>query len=75
VRRCERNHSADTKVSEERGGGRRSPKCQSREPSLATHDEDHGEAGFSPAAHGCPWWSRYPPVAHGMDPTPEQEDA
>jgi len=41
---CERNNSADTKVSEE-GGRRRCLKCQSREPSLATRDEDHGEAG------------------------------
>jgi len=35
VRRCERNSSADTKISEE-GGGRTCLKCQSREPSLAT---------------------------------------
>ena len=43
VRLCERNNSADTKVSEEGGGG---------------DAEDHGEAGCPPAAHGGPWWSR-----------------
>jgi len=56
-------------------GGRRCPKCRSREPSLATRDEDHGEEGCPPAVHGGPRWSRYPPVAHGRDPTPEQVDA
>jgi len=74
VRQCERNNSADTKVSEERRG-RRCSRCQSREPSLATCDEDHGEAGCSPAIHGGPWWSRYPPAARGRDPTLEQVDA
>jgi len=44
-------------------------------PSLAARDEDHGEAGCSPAAHGSPRWSRHPPVARGRDPTPEQMDA
>jgi len=34
VKRCERNNSADTKVSEE-GGGRRCSRCCSRESSLA----------------------------------------
>jgi len=53
---------------------RRCLKCQSREPSLAARDEDHGEAGCSPAAHGGPWWSRYPPVARGRDPMLEQVD-
>jgi len=43
--------------------------------SLAAPDEDHGEAGCPPAAHGGPWWSRYPPVAHGRDPMLEQVDA
>jgi len=61
VRQCERNNSADTKVSEE-GGGKRYSKCRSREPSLAACDEDHGEVGCSPAVHGGPWWSRYPPA-------------
>jgi len=70
VRRCERNNSADTKVSEE-GGGRRCPKCRSREPSLAACDEDHGEAGCPPVVHGA----ADPPAAHGRDPTPEQGDA
>jgi len=63
--------TADTKVSEE-GRRRRCLRCQSREPSLAACDEDHGEAGFPPAAHGGPQWSRYPPLARGRDPTPEQ---
>jgi len=62
------------KVSEERGW-RRCPKCRNREPSLAAHDEDHGEAGCSPAILGGPQWSRSPPVACGRDPTPEQVDA
>jgi len=69
----ERNNSADTKVSEE--GWRTCSRCWSRESSLANHDEDHGEAGFPPAAHGGPHCSRYQPVAHGRDPTPEQMDA
>ena len=69
VRRCQRNNSADTKVSE--GGGKRCSKCRSREPSLAACDEVHGEAACSPAVHGSPRWSRYPPVACGRDPTPE----
>ena len=47
----------------------------SRESSLATHDEDYGEAGYPLAAHGGPRWSRSPPVAHGRDPTPEKGDA
>jgi len=33
--------------------------------SLAAHDEDHGEAGCSPAVHGGPQWSRSPSAAHG----------
>jgi len=36
--------------------------CQSRD-FPAVHGEDHGEEGCSPAAHGGPWWSRYPPAA------------
>ena len=35
--------------------------------------KDNGEAGCPPAVHGGPW-SRYPPVDHGRDPTPEQGD-
>jgi len=73
VRQCERNNSADTKVSEE-GGGRRCSRRRSRESSLAAHDEDHGEAGCPPAVHGGPQWSRSPPAARGRDPTPEQVD-
>jgi len=74
VRRCERNNSADTKVSEE-GGGRRCSTCQSRDSSLSARDEDQSEAGCCPAVHGGPWWSRCPPVGHGRNPTPEQVDA
>jgi len=74
VRLCERNNSADTKVSEE-GGGRRCLRHRSREFSFAACAEDHGEAGCPPAVHGGPRWSRYPPLAHGRDPTPEQVDA
>jgi len=33
--------------------------------SPAACDEDHGEAGCRPAAHGGPWWGRSPPAAHG----------
>jgi len=55
--------------------GRRCLKCRSRDPSLATRDEDHGEAGCPPAAHGGPQWSRSPRAARGRDPTPEQVDA
>jgi len=58
-----------------KGARRRCLKCWSRVPSLAAHDEDHGEAGCSPAVHGGPWYSRSPPVARGRDPTPEQVDA
>jgi len=54
--------------------GRGAQNVWSRETSLAAHDEDHDEAGCSPAAHGGPWWSRSPSVAHGRDPTPEQMD-
>ena len=45
------------------------------ESSLAARDEYHGEAGCPLAVHEGPLWSRYPPVACGRDPTPEQEDA
>jgi len=37
----------------------------SRVFSPAARGEDQGEAGCSPAAHGGPWWSRYPPTARG----------
>jgi len=71
VRRCEKNNSADTKVSEEGGGG--GVRDAGVEFSFATRDGDHGEAGCPPAAHGGPW-SRSPPVARGREPTPEQVD-
>jgi len=67
VRRCERNNSADTKVSEEGGGGR-GLRCQSREFSLAARAEDHGEVACPLAVHGGPRWSRYPPAARGRGP-------
>ena len=38
-------------------------------------DEDHGEAGCPPEAHGGPWWSRYPPVACEKDSKLEQSPA
>ena len=59
-------------MKKEGGGGARDTRAES---SLATRAEDHGEAGCPPAAHRGPRWSRYPPVAHGRDPTPEQVDA
>jgi len=62
VRQCERNNSEDTTVSEE-AEVRRCLKCRSKELSLPARDEDHDEAGCSPALHGGPWWSRSPPVA------------
>jgi len=74
VRPCERKNSADIKVREE-GGGRRCLRHWSRESSLATHAEDHDEAGCPSAIHGGPRWSRSPPVAHGRDHAPEQVDA
>jgi len=54
--------------------GRRCLKCRSRDSSLAACAEDHGEADCRPTAPGGPWWSRYPPVAHGRDPMSEQVD-
>ena len=67
-----RETTADTKVSEE---GEESAQDAGEEIPLAAHGEDHGEAGCPPAAHGGPWWSRYPPAAHGRDPMTEQVDA
>jgi len=66
----ERNNSADTKVSEEGGGG--GARDARAESSLVTHAEDHGEAACSPAARGGPLWSRFPPAARGRDPMLEQ---
>jgi len=56
------------KVSEE-GVGRSCSRCRSRDSSLAVRDEDHVEADCFPAAHGGPWWSRYPPAACGRPHT------
>jgi len=68
VRICERNNSADSKVSEEGEGGG-APGARA-EISPAAHGEDHCEVGCAPAArapaaHGGPWWRRYPPAAQG----------
>ena len=38
--------------------------------SPAARVEDCGEAGCPPAAHGGPWWSRYPHAAQGGPHTP-----
>jgi len=53
MRLCERNNSADTRVSEE-GGRRRCLRHQSREPSLVTHDERPWLGSLSPCS---PWRS------------------
>ena len=60
-------------VKKEGEGGARDARAESLPLQLVM--KDHGEAGCPPAAHRTPWWSRYPPVAHGRDPTPEQVDA
>jgi len=74
VRWCGRNNSADTKVGEEGGGGgARDTRAES--VPLQLKMKDYSEAGSPPAVHGGPQWSRYLPVAHGRDPTPEQVDA
>jgi len=59
-------------VKKEGRGGARAAEAES--PSLQLM-KDHGEAGCPPAVHGVPWWSRYPPVVCGRDPTPQQVDA
>ncbi|KAM9590897.1 uncharacterized protein ACIBXB_005933 isoform 2-T2 [Morphnus guianensis] len=63
VRTCKRNKPADTKVSEERGGGG-APGARAEIPC----GEDHGEAGCPPAVHGGPRWSRYPPCSPWRTP-------
>jgi len=62
VRLCERNNSADTKVSHEVGGGG-APDTAADSPVVC--GENRGEAGCAPAAHGGLQWSRSPPAAHG----------
>ena len=57
-----REPTADTKVSEEEGGGG-APSAGADSPGV--RGADHGEAGHAPAAYGGPWWSRHPPVAQG----------
>ncbi|GAB0204295.1 EH domain-containing protein 4 [Grus japonensis] len=64
VRICERNNSADTKVSEEGGGGG-APGAGVEIPLQPMEVEEHGEAVCSLAAHGGPWWSRDSPAARG----------
>ena len=63
MRLCKRNNSADTKVGE--AGGEEVLQAPEQRFSPAARDEDHGEVGCPPAAHGGPQWSRYPPAAHG----------
>jgi len=55
------------------GGGARDVRAESLPLQLVM--KDHDEASYSPAVHGGPRCSRYPPVACRMDPTPEQVDA
>ena len=71
VRICERNNSADTKVSEEGGGGS-APGARTDSP--AACDEDHGEAGcpLQPMQVNAGAEIHLQPVE---DPTPEQGDA
>jgi len=54
-------------VKKKGGGSDRNVRAESL--SLQLVDEDHGEAGCPPEAHGGAWWSRSPPVARGRDPT------
>jgi len=65
-------NSADTKFSEEGGGGG-DPGARAEIPCAACR-EDHGEAGCHPAVHGGPGCSRSPPAAV-EDPTLEQVEA
>jgi len=61
VRLCERNCPADTKVSEVGGG--RAPGARAEIPLQPMEKTVVRQAVL--AAHGGPWWSRYPPAAHG----------
>ena len=49
------------KVSGEGGGG--GAAGARAEITLQPVEKDHGEADCTPAAHGGPRWSRYPPAA------------
>jgi len=60
-------------VKQEGGGGARDAGAESLPLQLMM--KDHGESGCPPAAHGGLQRRRYPPVACGRDPTPEQVDA
>jgi len=66
VRRHERNNSADTRPMKKEGGrGAQDTGAESLPLQLVMKI-------MVRQVHGGPRWSRYPPVAHGRDPTPEQ---
>ena len=73
VRLWERNSPADTKVSEEVGGGG-APDAGAKIP-LAAQREDHGEAGCPRAAHGEDHGEADSHLQPMEDPTPEHMDA
>ena len=64
VRISERNNSARRPGQWKRRWKRCSRHWSGGSP--AAHGDDYGEAGCPPAAHGGPWWSRYPSAAHGQ---------
>jgi len=77
VRLCERNNSADTKVSEEgeRGGGARNVRAENLPLQLVMKTVVRQVVPLqSMDIHGGAE-SRYPPVARGRDPTLKQVDA
>jgi len=59
-----RETALQTPRSVKKGRGRKCSRHRSR-GAPAARDEDHGEAGCPPAAHGGPWWSRSPPAVCG----------
>ena len=69
----ERTLQTPRSVKKEGGGGARDARADSLPLQLMM--KDYGNAGYPPAVHGGTRWSRYPPVARGRDPTPEQVDA
>ena len=73
VRRCARNNSADTKVSEEgEGGGAPDARAESFPSQLV---EQTMVRQAVPLQSLVAQWSRYPSVAHERDLTLEQVDA